>query len=463
MLRRDSHRHLRCGPIRRRGISACNFLRSTRNSPCVSGLTLGELFNDLPAEIQTQALAYLSASELLNLRTVSKHSLSIFQSNGVSIARGLLLQEEVDQEDGYSTGQLIHQYPSIFSSTMTDAYFLRSLRRETLARKQLRVLLTFIQTRTYMLKLTRDLQSEHFAPYRDKLTARLYQPVILFGHFLEAIRHLILYTHPHHQSSKSSSTPITIDRCAQCTSQLRTTLSSYPTRHIVPLYVAIQLLIQHFYTATRSPSSVTIIERKLKGWGYGPPPDEHMAQLVFLGGIQELSKLDEMRGSYGKRLSVVKNFSDIVAEAVRINSLAFPDFYQSGTDPVMAMAGISSKSKSKSKGKGGEGDRDSSTMVSAMPKAIRRDKDDVRTGIEARADEVSVVKSLDVRLDLLTGSVIASIPNLGDFFVGPKTLLGRYILELKLVNEEVELVNTYALLTKLMFECYEPVEGPSVE
>lgn len=176
-----------------------------------------------------------------------------------------------------------------------------------------------------------------------------------------------------------------------------------------------------------------------------------------------MSKLDEMRGSYGKRLSVVKNFSDIVAEAVRINSLAFPDFYQSGTDPVMAMAGISSKSKSKSKGKGGEGDRDSSTMVSAMPKAIRRDKDDVRTGIEARADEVSVVKSLDVRLDLLTGSVIASIPNLGDFFVGPKTLLGRYILELKLVNEEVELVNTYALLTKLMFECYEPVEGPSVE
>lgn len=436
-------------------------MRRTQNSPCVSGLTLGELFDDLPAEIQTQVLAYLSITELLDLRSVSKHSLAIFQSNAVSITRNLFLQNEPEEENGYSTEHLIQQYPSIFSSTSTDAYFLRSLRREVLVRRQLRVLLTFIQTRTYMLKLTRDLESEHFAPYRNKLTARLYQPLILMQHFIEATRHLIIFAHPEHISGKSSATPITIDRCAHCTAQLRATLSSYPPQHILPLYLVIQLLIQHFYTATRSPASVTIIERKLKGWGYGPPPEEHMAQLVLLGGPQEFSKIDEMHGSYGKRLSIVKNFSDVITEAVRINSLAFPDFYQTGTDPIMAMAGLGSENKSKNKSKGKSREVTTTreqTSVSAVPRMIRREKEDVRTGIEARADEVSVMKSLNVRLDLVTESTIASIPQLGGFFVGPKTLLGRFILELKLVDEESELTNPYALLTKLMRDCYEPTE-----
>ena len=118
--------------------------------------------------------------------------------------------------------------------------------------------------------------------------------------------------------------------------------------------------------------------------------------------------------------------------------------------------GGESQSKSKSKGKNKEVSRTpEQATFSAVPKAIRRDKEDVRTGIEARADEAPVLKSLDVRLDLLTESVVASIPQLGGFFIGPRTLLGRYVLELDLVKEEAELTNPYVLLTKMMSECYE--------
>ena len=424
-----------------------------------SASTFGELFIELPAEIQTQILAHLTTSELLDLRSVSKHSLAIFHSNAVAITRNLFLQRQSDNSDSrnYSSALLIHQFPSIFSSTANDAFFLRSLRRAALARRQLKVLITWIQTRTYMLRLTRDLESENFASYRKRLTPRFYQPVLLLQHLLETIRHLIVFSHPNHESAS----PTTIKHCRNCNAQLKSAISSYPEHQLLLLFHTIQLLTQHFRNAMRSPTNVTIFERKLKGWDYGPPPEAHVSQLFFLGGLQELSKIDEMHGSYTKRLFIIRDFSDRVAKATKINSLAIPDFYQTQTDPVMAMAmagADSSKSKSsKSKNKSKENDstflQTSNTMVS---KQVRRDKDDVRTAIEARADEVPVTRSLDVRLDLLDMQTLASIPTVDDWLLNHKGLLATRILELKIVESAADLDNPYDYLTKMLAECYEP-------
>jgi len=164
-----------------------------------------------------------------------------------------------------------------------------------------------------------------------------------------------------------------------------------------------------------------------------------MAQLVLLGGIQELCRIDEMHGSYSKRLATVKQFSDTISEAVKINDIAFPDFYQTQTDPVMAMAG----------GPPAKGKQRAS-------KLIQRDKEDIKVAIEARADEKPVMQSLNVRLDLLTESMLKSIPNLEGFLVGPNTLLGRKILEQKLVDNEIELISPYGFVQALMAESYEP-------
>lgn len=397
-------------------------------------LTLGQRFYNLPAEIQTTILAYLAVPELLSLRLVSKQCLAIFRANASTIARNALLMQASDDE--CSAYFLVDLYPPLFCSSSTDAYFTRILRREKLVRKQLHILLTFIQTRSYMLKLTRDLACEQFAPYRKGMYIRLYEPVGLAQHYFEIIRHLIIHQHPNHLSPR-----LTINHCPTCTSTLSTTLASYPSHLLVRLYQTIQLLCKHLFAATRTPSSVTPFERKLRGWSYGPPPEQHMSQLLFLGCLTELCKIDEMHGSYAKRLAIVKQFSDLVADAVRINSLQIMDFYQTETDPIMAAAGQKAKGKT----------------VPSPSKAMRKDMEDVRLALEGRADEHwGVIKSLDIRLDLLTEGMMQSIPALDKFLVGPNTLLGRKIMELGLVDHERELVSPYEFVQRLMAESYEP-------
>lgn len=290
------------------------------------------------------------------------------------------------------------------------------------------------------MRLTRDLPSEQFAPYKDGVAARLFQPLCYIEHYFETIRHLVIFSHPEHLSPR-----LTIDQCPNCMNALQTATSAYPENQLVAIYQTIQLLIQHFQNATRSPSSVSIFERKLKGWGYGPPPEQHMAQLVLLGSIQELSKIDEMQGSYGKRIGVVKQFTDILDQVARINSLTIPDFYQTGTDPVMAMAmggGSSKKEKRKS------------AEEKLANKLVNRDKEDIKTAIEARADEVKVMKSLDARIDKLTEAMLATVPRLDRFLTGADTLLGRRIMALGLVDHERELLSPYGWVTRMMGESY---------
>jgi len=399
-------------------------------------LTLGGRFYELPAEIQTAVLAYLEVGELLSFRLASKQCLAILQANAPTITRNALLPA-VNGIDARSAHFLIDLYPSLFSSTTIDGYLLRSLRREALLRRQLNVVLTFIQTRTYMLKLTRNLESEHFGPYRNGLYTRLYKPLGLIQHYFETLRHLIIHSHPDHLSPR-----LTIDHCPACVTTLQRTIDSYPNTLLLSIYQTTQLLLMHFHTATRTPSSVTPLERRLRGWAYGPPPESHMAQLVLLGGVQELCRIDEMQGSYNKRLAVVKHFSDTINDAVKINGIAYPDFYQTQTDPVMAMAG-----GPPAKGK-------------QPVRTHRRDRSDVRTAIEARADEKPLMQSLSVRLDLLTESMVKSVPNLDGFLTGPKTLFARKILAEKIVEDESELLNTYGFVQRLMAESYEPETGP---
>lgn len=392
-------------------------------------LTLGDRFIDLPAEIHTIILTYLSISELLSFRRVSKSCLTVIQANSSAVARNALQQvtEGDNEEEKLPADFLIHLYPSTFSSTTTDAYFLRTLRRKLVISRQMKVLLTFIQTRVYMLKLTRDLECEHFAPYRPGLRQRLYRPVGYLQHLLETIRHLVVRSHPRHLSPN-----LTIDLCPTCMSSLKSVIASYPSELLVPIYQVIQLLVQHLRNATRSPSSVTAFERKLRGWSYGPPPEEHMAQLIMLGGIQELGRIDEMQGSYGRRLSIVKSYVDVLAEAARINAIAFPDIYKTKADPVMAPSSPTTKASNE------------------------RYKEDLRTAIEARADDQPPTKSLDCNLTILTEAMLSTVPRLDTILIGPNTPLAKRIKKEKLIEHDRELLSPYGWVTKLMADSYAP-------
>lgn len=396
-------------------------------------LTLGESFLGLPTEIQTIILSYLSTTEILSFRRVTKSCLAVIQANSSTITRNILRPDpdgDEEEEEECTAEFLVHLYPSTFSSTSTDAYMLRTLRRKLLIERQLKVLLTFIQTRVYMLKLTKDLDCEHFAPYRPGLRRLLYRPVGYLQHLLETIRHLIIRSHPRHLSPN-----LTIDLCPACKSSLDSVITSYPSDILVSTYQILQLLVQHMRNATRSPSSVTAFERKLRGWGYGPPPEEHMAQLVMLGGLSELCKIDEMQGSYSKRLSIVKAYADLLAEATRINEIAFPDIYKSRTDPVL-----------------------SSTTAPISRTTEEQYAENLHTAIEAHADThpLNPTTTLSCPLALLTEPILLTVPRLDALLIGPNTPLARRIKKEKLINHDRELISPYGWVTKTMAKAYVP-------
>lgn len=299
-----------------------------------------------------------------------------------------------------------------------------------------------------MLRLNAHLDVQHFAPYRSGLLTRLYRPVGFIQHLLESIRHIVVHNHPSHSNPQS-----TIESCSSCTRNLHRLILTYPSDSLIDIHSLLTLTLQHLRAATRSPSTVTIFERKIRGWGNGPPPESHLSQLVLLGGVSEIRKIDEMQGSYGKRLSVLKNFSDTIAETVRINSIAFPDFYQSGYDPVMGSSSTPSDALAPVIGKAKQHQHQNS-----IPKQIRRDRDaDLRNAIEVHASEVSVRKSLDVRLDLLTSTMISSLPQqLDTFLVGPNSLLAKRITEENLVSHVQELLSPYEWVQRVMVESYRP-------
>ena len=429
--------------------------------PCTHNLnshTIGDRFLDLPAEIQTSILAYLSVTELLSLRITSKQCHAIFQANGTTIARNTFLATFSNPTESgtattstYSPAFLLDLYPSTFSSTTTDAYFLRTLRRSSLIKAQLDVLLTFIQTRVYMLRLNAHLDVQHFSPYRSGLFTRLFKPLGYIQHLLESIRHIIIHIHPSHSPTSQS----TIDTCPSCNRTIEHLVSTYPPETLVDIHSLLTLTLQHLRAATRSPSTVTSFERKLRGWSYGPPPPSHLSQLVLLGGLAELRKIDEMQGSYGKRLAVVKGFADTLAETTRINSLAFPDFYQSGYDPVISTPSTLNKNPVPS---------------SSYTNRNRERETTLSTALESHPPDTDtpVQKSLDVPLVLLTQSMLSSLPaHIHPFLVGPTSILGMRIIDEKLAlhtsggvedgednRDDGGLESPYAWVRRVMVESY---------
>ena len=266
--------------------------------------------------------------------------------------------------------------------------------------------------------------------FKHGLTARLYQPIGLMQHLLEMIRYLVIHVHPCHLSPR-----LTIDLCPACMTALNQIIDGYPRDQLNPLYQTIQLVHLNFRTAIKTPSLVTTFERKIRGWGNGPPPENHLAQLMLLGCLPELYKMDEMQGSYPKRLNIVTSFCDKVAESVSYNSASIEDFYQTETDPVMAGKKSSSQAQQ-----------------------------DVRLGLEVSADESKwgVRSSLDVSLDLLTEGMLKSVPTLDKILVGQKTFLGHKVMDLELCDEQ-EMASPYQFLHRMLAESYNEKHDNAVQ
>ncbi|KAK4944661.1 hypothetical protein LTR66_014479 [Elasticomyces elasticus] len=411
------------------------------------------IFLALPPEIQLTVLSHLSTTDLLALRVTSPATRAILSHNAPSITRELLLQPVVDHPRSSTNlltvaelllgeraavhpdhhGFLLDHYPPTYSSPNSDGYLLRMLRRQKTTNNQINVLLTFVQTRVYMLKLTQNLPSQQFGSYREGLRRRLFEPLACVQHYLECIRHVVLHVHPQH---KDRPAPGDLHSCSHCMKKLKEVVNLYSTSQLLNMLHILNLLLTHLRTAVRSPSTVSALERRLRGWGYGPPPEEHIRQLVLLGGLPEVCMIDEMKGSYAKRLGVVKGFADTIDAAQKLNSGSSELYIVYGkgrVDPLMGRQSLSEAAQTSTK-----------HPDLSLPDAI-----------EHHASSQPTTKSLDVDLNCINDSVLASMPDLEDFLVGKDSLLCKRILADGLAPDMAGLGSPYTWIQKTMGESYD--------
>lgn len=302
--------------------------------------------------------------------------------------------------------------------------FMRNQSRMTALHDQSRVsslletVLSFIRTRIYMHKLTSHLPETQFSAYHSGLVERLHIPISLICHMISTTATHVLY---HHLCSHQ----LTVDPvCVRCEASLaeliEDTVAKYPAEQLIPMYHVFMLIQLHLRLALQPPSSIGPIERRFRGWGYGPPPARDLSIFVIFGGAEMLRKVDEMRGSYSKRLETVRTFvEDRVRNTARANS---------SEQPLEVVRLVKSRRENH----------------------WEKERERCKEGQDVLLDLE------EVRFDHLTWAELECVPDVEGFLVGVNGLLDRRIQELGLVGDwwtEGENSSPYPWLRRLLGAC----------
>lgn len=261
------------------------------------------MFFSLPDEIVTQIICYLDKTDLYALRLTSRSLHFLLQSNAPTITRSML--ESAWQNGDREYVQSLYPQPVPCPGT---AYLLQMLHRQILVNKLLSMTVSFIQMKIYMITIVPLF--DNFGHVRAALLKRLSKPTWTVYHFLERYRHLVVFEHPHHPMST-----LNVSDCGDCQRAVDDLLSRYAPNELIAAYHLYGLILLHLRTSIRSPTHASTIERRLFGWGRKPPTDTDLSQVMILGGVEQLSKLSVMKGTYNQRLETIATFVDKVSAA----------------------------------------------------------------------------------------------------------------------------------------------------
>jgi hypothetical protein len=257
-------------------------------------------------------LCYLDLNEILTLRRTSRSANEVLDTCAPSVSRHLLNSLSSPSDAKYIAALYPMPHPCY-----SQAYLLQMLRRNSNIMRMIKVIVNFIQMKIYMIKT--GPRVEHFTKYRDRLVTILYPGAWTVQHFLESYRRLIMHDHSTHALSRFWG-------CPECDATVKRLVDSYPAQHLIPAFHFFQLILLHLRASSRAPTYAGTIERKLRGWSRKPPADDDLAQLVVLGGIDQLSRISIMKGTYNQRLEMIHAFMDKVASSTTTFRLAFgPD------------------------------------------------------------------------------------------------------------------------------------------
>lgn len=211
--------------------------------------------------------------DLFSIRATSRRLNDFLAANSRRIARSALINSFGDK------AAYIHLYPSRSNRGPTRDPLLHMVHRHSVVQNVVSDIVDYIQRKIY--RITSPARKEQFAPQRRRIEQRLKPPAILLGHFFEELAYT-LEQYPIPRSSLS-------DEWYQ--SVQRRILDTYPTEEILPMHHIYTLLMSLFGQKLRPPTYAGSVERRLRGWNREPADATDMAQVLLLGGLQEVSNI----------------------------------------------------------------------------------------------------------------------------------------------------------------------------
>ena len=274
-------------------------MRTSTYPNYVHRLTLGDLFLALPNELQEHIIAPLPIHDILNLRLVSKSFHTLVALNESPIAR---------YHVAHSLPQYSLQLYPAPNPTEITLHYLCSMWHRLHVVSKLSVMVARQVVKEIFLRATAEKYRE-FEPQHRRLIQRLMPIIFTIFHFFETYRDL------HVQHLAANGTPL--NRQAFTVNPIEAqVMAMYDDRTLLKAHQAWALIISSFSRRLRPPSYVGTVERSIKGYLKGRPPDEVYTTILAVGGLRQAQRFWETKGYNVRRASVDTWYSLITRNPV---------------------------------------------------------------------------------------------------------------------------------------------------
>jgi hypothetical protein len=258
-------------------------------------------FFALPSDLQTQIFACLDVPDIVNLRMASRHWHNLITLNETPITRLFL---EYNSIPPFATTL----YPPPDSREINLHYICGIWHRLVVASSLSAAMADWIIGEFYLRRTEKE--RLEFSPYEIRIRHRLLPLLFTAFHFFEEYRRLHI--------KRLLENGYGLLREAYTINPIESQIMEiYENPTLLQVHQVFPLLVAYLCRRFRPPSYLGHVERSLRGYGRGPPPDHVFVALFCLGGLKNGLRLSEI-GPYDlRRIAVDDWYASLSPEQTR--------------------------------------------------------------------------------------------------------------------------------------------------
>ncbi|RDL37396.1 uncharacterized protein BP5553_04829 [Venustampulla echinocandica] len=267
------------------------------NSRHVKRSTFEQHFFKLPGDIQAQIIASLRIPDILNLRTTSRNWHYLISLNEVPISRMFL---ELNPVPPFA----ICLYPLPDALDINLRYICGLWHRLFVASKLSTMMTEWITTEIFLRKT--EIERVEFLPQKARMRRRLVPLLFTIFHFFETYRQLYLEHILKHGPS--------LLRITDATNAVELQIMKmYDSETLLQAHQAFPLLLSFLHRRLRPPSYLGRVEKSIRGYRKGPPPEHVQAAILCIGGLKLLARLSDIN-HYDLRMMAVDTWYAFISQ-----------------------------------------------------------------------------------------------------------------------------------------------------